>query len=56
MAEERMNHPPVRFDEPMRQAFIDALADCVAESAGGFHVELGSEDDRGARSGQEQLH
>ena len=38
MAEERMKHPPVRLTDAMLAAVAEAIAECVAKSAGGLAV------------------
>src|SRR5438105_2991439 len=38
MAQERMKHPPVRFDAAMIDAIVSAIGECVATSRGGLEI------------------
>jgi hypothetical protein len=38
MAEERMKHPPVVFNDVMTNAIVDAIGDCVKKSNGGLSI------------------
>ena len=44
MAQERMQHPPVKLDAAMTAAVADAIGACVAKSNGGLRIAAGAID------------